>query len=66
MNLSHWEYFKEPAQGELEGLNEPISEDELWDNNENVKNRRAPGIDGIPSEFLKACVAERPRLFSVE
>lgn len=45
----------------LDDLNADISRDEVWAALLRMKMHKAPGQDGIPTDFIKALLRERPR-----
>lgn len=44
-----------PPREELEGINEPVTWPELCTVLKGLKNGKAPGISGLPAEWLKVC-----------
>lgn len=43
-----------PTEGEMEAESEPLSEEEIEEGVNKLKNHRAPGHDGLPAEHLRA------------
>ena len=58
---SHWDFINDgPQAPEIEGLNDEFDRDDIWTALEGMKNYKASGEDGVPTEFLKACLNEQP------
>jgi exonuclease III len=45
----------------LPGLDHDFNRSEVWTALERMKTHRSPGADGIPTDFLRACLEERVR-----
>ena len=48
-------HMNDPDGIVLDTLDQPISENEIRESIEYLKNNKSPGIDGIPAEFFKKC-----------
>lgn len=57
---AHWSHMcPDPLSPELEQLNAGFSINELWQALGVMKHHKAPGKDGVPTDFLQACLQER-------
>lgn len=60
---AHWQHIRDtPQHPELKSLNEKITRREVWNVLRRMKLHKAPGTDGIPTDFIRACLWERPEL----
>ena len=59
-DYEYWEEMDcaETQQPHLTELDKDLSVDELWDTLHLMKRHKAPGKDGIPSDFLQGCLEE--------
>ena len=60
-DASHWDFLDPHPQGNewIHSLDDPFSDRDVWKALKKMKNHRAPGGDGVPTELLKACLVER-------
>jgi len=62
-NDEYWQPMdQEPRNPSLDELNNSITREEVWEALRKAKNHKAPGMDGIPMDFLKAALEEKRRL----
>ena len=57
---THWAHIDQISGETLSTLDRIICIDELWLIISEMKAHKAPGQDGLPVEFLKSCLLERP------
>jgi len=59
-NDVHWAHIDQhPQVPELVDLNISFEQTDIWEAMQVMKNHKAPGEDGIPVDFLKACLLEQ-------
>jgi exonuclease III len=58
---THWAHIDQhPQVPELVELNNILEQEHIWSALKVMKNHKSPGDDGIPTDFLKACLLEQP------
>jgi hypothetical protein len=58
----HWRDFDPPEsrQPPMADLDAAFTHEDIWEALTSMKRHKAPGKDGIPTDFLQACLKERP------
>ena len=57
----YWSHMcPDPLGPELEELNASFTKTEMWQALGVMKRHKAPGKDGVPTDFLQACLQEKP------
>jgi hypothetical protein len=57
---AYWAFLDpEPRSAPLHTLDEAFTTDVIWDALRRMKRHKAPGKDGIPTDFIQACLKEQ-------
>ena len=59
-DMQYWQFLDpEPRTARINELNQEFTRDEVWQALGKMKRHKAPGKDGIPADFLQACLLEK-------
>ena len=63
-DTDHWTFLDpvDSRKPEIQELNSDIGRDEVWLALKKAKNNKAPGIDGVPMDFIKSALVEEKAL----
>jgi exonuclease III len=59
-DMEYWQFMDpEPRTARIDELNNLFTREEVWGALGRMKRHKAPGKDGIPADFLQACLREK-------